>query len=193
MNDMERKLEDILAHERLFAFRLGEQVLHRPKISMWTILIPFVIVAHMFRHQKFLFARNKFAANFLSARQWALAEAARVVKDGKKKDIRAISLQASMPEDARESHMALIETLVDHYIRLLKIEGDDVDNLIRGAYGSRAGYLSYLGRLSSAEKRFNAAVEIHLSKEHKEIRETIGRIEQISGRIRDEEAGRVFP
>lgn len=193
MSDMERKLKNIIAYERHFAYRLAADILEKPRMNLWTIVIPFIIIYHMYLYQKFIVARNKFAANFLSVRQWALAEAGRIVNDGKQKDIRAISFQAAMPEDAREAHMGLVETLVNHYIRLLKAEGEGIDNLIRNAYGSRKDYMLYMNELSRSENRFNAAVEPHLSREYSEIRETISRIEQTSKVMRKEEAGRVFP
>jgi hypothetical protein len=193
MNEMDRKQKDILAYERSFAFKLGEHVLEKPKMNVWMILIPFIIVYYMYRNQKYLAARNKFVANFLAARQWALVEAERVVKDGKNKDIMSISLHASMPGDARKFHVALIETLVDHYVHLLKAEGEDIDSMTRNAYGSRTGYLVYLDRLSRSENHFNAAVEPHLIRMHKEISETIRRVERISKQLRIEEAGRIFP
>lgn len=193
MSDMERKLKKIIAYERHFAYGLAAHILEKPRMNLWMVLIPFIILLHMYRFQKFIVARNKFAVNFLSVRQWALSEAGRIVNDGKKRDIRAVSLQATMPESAREAHMGLIETLVDHYIRLLKAEGDDMDSLIRNAYGSRTGYMLYMNELSRVENRFNAAVEPHLSREYKEIKETISRIEQTSKLMRKEEAGRVFP
>jgi len=192
MKDIEQKQKDIFAYERIFAFKLGERVLEKPKLSVWMILIPLIIVYHMYRHQKYVEARSKFAENFLMTRRWALAEAGYVVAEGKKKDARGISAQASMPDDARDFHIALISTLLDHYVDLLRADGDDVESLIRTAYGSRTNYMLYLNQLSQTEKRLNAALEPHLSKEHKDIKQTIHRIEQIAEEMRREEVRRLF-
>jgi len=192
MKDMERKVKEIMNHERIFAFKLGEQVLEKPSLSVWMILIPLIIVYHMYRHQKYVEARNKFAENYLIARRWALAEAGRVVTEGKKKNAGAISAQASMPDDAREFHTVLISTLVDHYVDLFRADGADMDSLIRRAYGTRTNYMLYLNQLSRAEKRLNSALEPHLSREHKDITQTIRRIEKISEDMRRQEAERVF-
>ena len=193
MNEIESKLKDIIAYEHVFAFKLGEQVLEKPEMKTWMLFIPFVAVVHMYRRQKYLAARNKFVAGFLTTRQWALSEAGRVVADGKKKDVKTISSQAEMPETARESHIEIIDILVDNYVNLLEAPGENMDMLIRNAYGSRADYLQYMERLSRAESRFNAALEPHLNEKYNQATETIKKIEVVSGRMRKEEARRVFP
>lgn len=193
MKTIEQKQIEILSHERIFALTLGENVLKKPKLNIWTIIIPFIILYHAYRRQKYLEARNKFIQNFLMTRQWALSEAAQIVTQGKHKDIDALSDRASTPEGAREPHKALLTTLVDHYIELLHSDGEDIHAMIRKAYGSRTNYLLYLNQLSKAEKKLNASIESHLSPEHKNITETIRRIETVSEDMRRREAERFFP
>jgi hypothetical protein len=177
----------------MFAFNLGEKVLDKPKLNIWKVIVPFVILYHVYRRQKYLEARNKFVQNFLMTRQWALSEAVKVVTEGKKKDIGALSDQASMPEGARHAHIALLSTLVDHYIELLRNDGGDIRTLVRNAYGSRTNYLQYLNQLSRAENHLNASIESHLSPEHRGIGQTIQKIEEASEEMRRQEARRFFP
>jgi hypothetical protein len=193
MKNIEQKQIEILSHERIFALTLGENVLEKPKLNIWTIIIPFIILYHVYRRQKYLEARNKFVQNFLLTRRWALSEAAQIVTEGKHKDIDALSDRASLPEGARKSHKALLSTLVDHYIELLHSEGEDINAMIRRAYRSRTNYLLYLNQLSKAEKKLNASIESHLSPKHKNISETIRRMETVSEDMRRQEAEQFFP
>jgi hypothetical protein len=192
MNDIEQKQIEILSHERIFAFNLSENVLEKPKLNIWMIIVPFLFFYPIYRRQRYLEARNKFVQNFLITRKWALSEAVQVVTKGKTKDIAAISNQASMPEGARKAHMALLSTLVDHYVELLHKDGGTIDSLIRSAYGSRTNYMLYLNQLSRAEKQLNASIESNLSREHRNIRDTIRKIETFSEDMRRQEAERFF-
>jgi len=193
MNPIERKHKAILAYERRFALKLGEHVLEKPKMNIWMILIPIIIVFHMFRFQRYVKGKNLFAIDYLKSREQALASARRVATEGKATDARAVAAQMSMPEEARDPYGDLLSVLIDHFVGLLRAEGEDIDSLLRSAYRSRTDYLLFFNRLSRAEKRLNAALEPHLSREHREIGETIRRIEEISEQMRREEAGRVFP
>jgi hypothetical protein len=193
MNDIEQKQVKILFHEQTFAFDLSEKVLDTPKLNIWKIIIPFAFFYHIYQRQRYLEARNKFVQNFLMTRKWALSEAVQVFTKGKIKDIAAISNQASMPEGARKAHMALLSTLVDHYVKLLHKDGDALDSLVRNAYGSRTNYMQYLDQLSRAEKKLNASIESNLRGEHKDLSYTIRKIEKFSEDMRRREAKRFFP
>jgi hypothetical protein len=195
MTPMERKREEILAYERQFAFKLGEHVLEKPKMSIWMILIPIIIAYHMFRFKKYVDGKKKFTLEYLKSREQALEQAYGIVAEGKAKEINSITVQVPLPAEARGPYGHLLSVLVDHYVDLLRAEGEDVDSLLRRAYRSRAQYLLFFNQLSQAEKRLNAALRPHLGlgeRERMEIDAAIDRIEEISVLMRREEAGRVF-
>lgn len=192
MNAIERRKKEILAYERRFAYELGEHVLEKPKMSIWMILIPIIIVYHMFRFKKYVNGKNKFAQNYLKTREQALDAAHAVVAEGRAKEVSSITAQIPLPAEARGPYSHLLSVLADHYVELLKAEGETIDTLLRRAYRSRTDYLLFFNQLSQAEKRLNKALRPHLDQEHKEIDEAIRRIQEISDHMRREEAGRVF-
>lgn len=192
MNSIDRKKKEILAHERRFAFKLGEHVLEKPKMNIWMILIPIIIVYHMFRFQKYVDGKNKFAQNYLKTREQALESAGSAVAEGKAKDVNSITAQIPLPAGARGPYSHLLSVLADHYVALLQADGETIDALLRRAYRSRTDYLLFFNQLSQAEKSLNAALRPHLDQEHKEIDEAIRRIQEISEHMRRAEASRVF-
>jgi hypothetical protein len=195
MTAMERKHKEILAYERQFAFKLAGHVLEKPKMNVWMILIPVIIVYHMFRFQKYVDGKKKFTQNYMKTREQALESARSVVAEGKTKEVNSITEQVPLPPDARGPYNHLLSVLVDHYVDLLRAEGDEIDSLLRRAYRSRTDFLLFFNQLSQAEKRLNAALQPHMSREHreqKEIAEAVSRIQEISEQIRRAEAARVF-
>jgi hypothetical protein len=82
MNSIERKQKEILAYERQFAFKLAGHVLEKPRMNVWMILIPIIIVYHMFRFQKYVDGKKKFTSNYLKTREQALESARGVVAEG---------------------------------------------------------------------------------------------------------------
>jgi hypothetical protein len=193
MNPIERKQNQILAYERRFAYKLGEHVLEKPKMSIWMILIPIIIVYHMFRFQKYVSGRNKFALNYLKSREQAMESALAVVAEGRAKDVKSIAEQMPMLPETRTLYCNLLSVLVDHYVELLRAEGENIDSLLRSVYRSRTDYLLFFNQLSQAEKQLNSALRPHLAKEHQGIEQAITRIEKISESMRREEVLRVFP
>ncbi|MCJ7830466.1 MAG: NF038143 family protein, partial [Desulfobacterales bacterium] len=65
----------VLQEERLFAAALAAQVIGKPQLSIWMILIPIIFVFFFFRFQKYVAGKKTFADNYLTSRQQALEEA----------------------------------------------------------------------------------------------------------------------
>jgi hypothetical protein len=192
MSPIERKQNEIMAYERRFAFKLGEHVLEKPKMNVWMILIPIIIVYHMFRFKKYVGAKNQFALNYLKTREQALASACGIVAEGALKDVNAVTTTLPLPPEARGPYGHLLSVLVDHYVELLRAEGEAIDALLRRAYRSRTEYLLFFNQLAQAEKRLNAALRPSLDRGNGEIDEAIGRIQEISEQMRRAEAARLF-
>ena len=180
-------------NEEKFAFTLAAAVLDKPKMGVWMILIPIILVYHVFRHQRYVAGRRAFADNYMITRNRAIEEARSMVEEGRDKDIEALVAQASLPEEALDPYRRLLRVLVEHYLDVLKADGDDFDSLIQSAYGTRTGYLLFLNSLNQAEKRLNNTLMPHLKTQHSDIDEVISRIELSTERIRRQDAERIFP
>ena len=193
MGSFQEKSEIIGASEEKFAYALASAVLDKPKISIWMILIPIIIVFHMFRYQKYVDGRNKFAEHYLLSRKRALEANVRALESGRPCDIRALVAQASISEDAKSEYAAWIRVLCDHYADLLRCEGDSIEALTKSAYKNRTNFLLFLNQLNDSEKRLNAALSPHLRETTEGVDEIIGRMEHASEILRRDEAERIFP
>jgi len=193
MHDLDRKKQWILEYERRFAFKLGEHVIGKPKMSVWMILIPIIIVWHMFRFKKYVEARNAFGKNYLRSREQALQAAHDSLVSGTPPRLQEIVDRMQMPSAARPLYRDLLSVLTVHFRDLLAAEGEDIDRLLKHTYRRRIDYLLYLNRLGQAEKRLHAALRTELRGGRKDIDETIAHMEMISEAMRRREAERLFP
>ena len=181
MLSIQEKSAIIWAGEEKIAAALAAAVLDRPKISIWMILIPIIIVFHMFRFQKYVDGRKKFAGHYLISRKRALKANVRSLESGRLCDIDGLVKQANIPENTAAKYTAWIKELCDHYADLLRAEGDSIETLVKSAYKNRTNFLLSLNRLNEAEKRFNAALSPHLQPTTEGVEEIIARMERASG------------
>ena len=193
MGSIQKKSAIIWASEEQFAHALASAVLDRPKISIWMILIPIIIVFHMFRYQKYIDGRNRFCEHYLLSRKRALEASVRALESGQPCDVHGTVKQANIPEDAKSEYTAWIRILCDHFGDLIRCEGDSIEALVKSAYKNRTNFLMTLNQLSDSEKRLNAALSPHLRETTEGVDEIIWRMEQASEILRRDEAERIFP
>ncbi len=193
MLSIEEKSAIIWAGEEKIAAALANAVLDRPKISIWMILIPIIIVFHMFRFQKYVDGRKKFAEHYLITRRRALEANVRSLQSGRLCDIDGLVKQANIPENTAGEYSAWVKVLCDHYADLLRAEGDSIEALVKSGYKNRTNFLLFLNHLNETERRFNAALSPHLQKTMEGVDEIIARMESASKVLWREEAERIFP
>jgi len=187
------KKQIILAREKTFANALGAAVLEKPKLSVWMILIPIILVYYMMRFQRYSDSRKDFSENYMISRNRALDAAAEMAGTGKKPDPAELSRLSDVPESARGKHAEFTRVLIEHYGLLLEAEGDDYGALVRSAYGEGTNYLLFLNLLNKAERRMNKALRPHLADSVEGFDEIVQRMEAQSERLRREHAGLIFP
>ena len=183
----------ILEHETFFAKKLALQVIDKPRLSIWMILIPIIFVYYFYRFQKFNTGRKVFAEHYMISIRRALNEASAVVDTGKKPDPVSLSETSDVPEAIRKYQADVYSILVEHYTDLLCAEGEDVESCIRSAYGNRTNYLLFFNRLNQAEKNRNQALKPLLQETTPEVNHVVERIERISQTLRREMAELIFP
>jgi hypothetical protein len=193
MNALEKNASLVLAQEERFADALALHVLDRPKLSVWMILIPIIFVYFFYRYQKFSDGRKAFSQNYLINRKRALNEALRVIEDGKEPDIDGLARKSDLPEKVHKRNADVLAILVDHFIGLLRSEGETFNTLVRSAYQNRTNYLLFINQLNQAEKILNAALEPHLAATTENIIEVIRLIEVHSEKLRRKSAEEIFP
>jgi len=192
MRPTEEKAALIVAQEEAFAHTLALQVLDRPQLSIWMILIPIIFVYFFYRYQKFSSGRKVFCENYLISRKRALNEALEVIRTGRKPEINALARQSSLPEHLREKNADVLAVLVDHYIDLLRADGENFHALVRSAYRNQTNFLLFINRLNQAEKALNRALEPHLSQDSGDVNDIIHLINLHSEKIRKELSKKIF-
>lgn len=193
MASLKEKSDHIRSNETAFAYSLSSIVIEKPKISVWMILIPIILVYYMYRHKSYVEGRKAFAENFLITRNRALEAAVRSLAKKGQLDVSSVVKDASIPESTREDYAAWVSVLMTHYKDLLRCEGDSFDTLVRSAYQNKTNYLLFLNILNKSEKRFNSALEPYLQNTTEGVGEIIERMEKGSEKLRYQEAERIFP
>ena len=190
--DMDKKTL-ILGYERKFAAGLANNVLAKPRLSVWMIFIPFIFIFYFQDLAKYKKQRKAFIENYLSSREKALNEAEAAMDENRKPDPVRVARQADLKRKAKEKYGFFLTVLADHYTRLLGAAGDTYDTLLKSVYGTRKmNYLLFLNQLNVAEKELNKALKSSLAKTNGDIGETIRKIEINSDRLRRTEAERIW-
>jgi hypothetical protein len=158
------KYNMILAAEEQFAreVTLG-RIVQRP-IAVWSYLIPGMFIIDYLRRgsavrlytKHFMFPRN-LALNM--ARSMSGVAENKIETSQISKDI-STGLQ-SLKLDSRNMQKAsekMVHLLADHYLKLIKNEGNDYCQLIWNTYQNRRAFQSHLDLLMDAEKEVDRAI-----------------------------------
>ncbi len=189
----EERKTAILDHERDQARKLASEVIFRPQLSIWMILIPVIFVYYFYRLQRYAQGNRDFIRNYLQPREDALEAACAALAADRNPDIGPLIPRDHLPKEAVKPYGAWLRLLTEHYTDLLKSEGKGADGCIRKAYGNRTNYLLFLNRLKKAEADLNKALLPNLTAENSDVPETVKQIEECNERLRRQEAGRIFP
>jgi hypothetical protein len=184
----------IADQERSIAWDLARRVIDVPRLSMWMILIPIILVYHMYRHKNAAKGRSSFVEHYMLSRSRSLEEACSALGERRPVDIEGIVARAvDLPPSARSAYKAWITVLIRHYSDLLQASGADFKELVREVYANRSNYLLLVNQLNQLEKALNAALIAHLAETTADVTETIARIEAASVELRRLQAEAVFP
>ena len=189
---IKEKYDLIETHERQFAHRLSLQVIDRPRLSVWMILIPIIFVHYFYRFNKFNTGRKEFTKNYLVSRLRALGESLRITETGHKPDIEKLTALASLPKDALPAYRELLRVLIDHYADLLQARGETYEELVRSAYGNRSSFLLFIDGLNKIEKKLDSALKPDMEEVTEGFDEIVALIENNSEKLRREDVERVF-
>lgn len=196
------KRDLILEHEQIFARRLAYQVVDKPPLHVWMILIPFIFVIHFFRLHQAKEGRRKFTEGYMISRRHALDAVWVALREknapGKpwkrppKELVDRLCEASAVHKKAMPEYRAFIELLARHYHDLMRAKGETYEDLVRAVYGSRTNYLLFLNRLNTAERGLNKAIRPHLSEEVEAAREVVASMEKSMVEIRRKQANEIF-
>ncbi len=194
MTSSDEKKKYILDHERKFAAQLGRAIMHKPKLSSWMVLIPFIFIFYFQDLSKYKKGRQEFSENYLLSRTKALKEAEEALAEHREHDTLVIARQAEaeLSPEGQEKYSELLAVLAEHYSSLLQADGDSYEELLQAAYRRKKSYLSYLDQLAMTEKALNKALRPELAESVEDVNEIVSSIEKHSTIIRRADAKEFF-
>lgn len=192
MEDMEAMKKIIIAQERKFAAQLCRFILHKPKLSSWMIMIPFIFIFYIQDLMKYKKGKQVFMENFILTRNKALDEAEAALAEKRDIDTGVIAQQAELSTEAKEEYAGFMAVLANHYSALLQATGETYEELLKSAYGRNKNYLAYIDQLGKAEKALNKALRPGLEVSNEGVADIVGSIERYSEKIRMADAKEVF-
>lgn len=193
MSSFHEKMDFILKEEERFAFALALEVVERPKLTMWMVLIPFIFLYFFYQYKRVTEGRKAFVNGYLVSRKRALEESLQRVKHRREPDIDMILKESTLPEGAKGAFREYFSLLLEHYSDLLRSDGSDTGSLVRAAYRNRTHYLLFLNRLNQTENTFHRVLRGQMGTGAEEIDAVMRKMEVASERLRRESAERVFP
>ena len=197
---LRKKFNHIYNFERLIGNSVALRVIKAQQIGVWEFLIPVVFILHFMRNKQ---SREVFIQNYMFTKRHALDAALKMLKKGlSRKDVlsgiedktRALltapETQGIYSDTIRQQQMNEIELLFDHYLKLLRADGQDYAALVRSAYGSRQIYLKFHEQLTSAEKKVSDAARQTLGP--KADVDALSRIEKTTEDVRQARIKKIF-
>lgn len=192
-SDIDTKQALIIQYETIQAQRLAQQVIFKPPLTVWYILIPVIFVYYFYRLSRYASGRKEFVEHYMRSIKKAIAAAADSASSNQPLRIDDLVNRSGAPAEAKKAFKAYMQVLVDHYLDLIRTDGDEVTTLIRKTYRTRSNYLLFLNRLRQVEKDLNRALAPRLEKENPDVGETVTLIERQVEQLRRVEADRIFP
>ncbi|MGD9040656.1 MAG: NF038143 family protein [Desulfobacteraceae bacterium] len=194
---MADKYELILSAEESLARQVALGVIVMQPLTVWHYLIPFMFIYDFLKRTVTI---RRYTQHFMFPRRLAV-DAARDILGGEAREERQVSLGDDTKgwlhsldlysDSLYEAQMKVIDLLVDHYAKLLQVEGDTYDALVRNAYTSGVDYEAHLTQLTSVEKEVDRAIMERLGETEK-LREKILAEQEQLARMRQKDMERIF-
>jgi hypothetical protein len=194
---MSDQYELILSAEESLARQVALGVIVMQPLTVWHYLIPFMFIYDFLRRTVTI---RRYSQHFMFPRRLAV-DAARDILRGEAREEKRIRVgddtkgwlhSLDLYSDALyEAQMKMIDFLVDHYAKLLQVEGNTYDALVRNAYTSGVDYEAHLSLLTSVEKDVDRAIMERLGETEK-LREKILAEQTQLERMRQKDMERIF-
>lgn len=159
------KYEIILNAEQQFAREVTLGVLYLRPLSVWHYMIPGMFIFDFLRRTG---AIRRYTETFIFPRKLAL-NAARDLSRGKPRtaldphpETQIKNWLAALRLDSPDLVRAQIQTvdlLIEHYVKLLRADGENYYDLIENAYLTRESFEGHLREIAAAENEVDRAIQ----------------------------------
>jgi hypothetical protein len=151
-------------HENQFAYKVAKQVLQKPHISVWVVLMPILFLFYAHKIQQYKAGIHNFSKGLMRTKILALDSALQEINTGsKEKEVRNnfVSAEPETSIEVMQVHnrqLAEFELLKVHFSKLLYQKGTSYQALVRQAYQTSDAYRLFLNQLAQIEKEVMEAV-----------------------------------
>lgn len=196
---LDLKYKSILSSEQSWANSVALAVIKARPFTVWEVMMPLLLVFNYARSKS---DREIFSKNLLFTKELALKAALDMLKDDQSKEAAISSIEEKThrllssvkngiySDTIRRKQIQEIDLLIDHYCKLLSVEGDKHKSLVVNAYQSLENYTAFLGQLKEIEKEVNSAALQTLGTRGNP--ETVSKIEEAANRVRMAIAQKIF-
>ena len=190
--DLDFNRELILAQERRFAGYVAGEVVDKPVLAMWMILIPVFFVFYFYQLKRYKSGLKDFSENFLLTRKRTLDAVWEGATSKTSADLERVVELSDIPPEAQGQYRVWVELLADHYLLLIQARGGSYDELVKAAYKKKSNYLQRLENLNQVEADLNTALTPHLPGDEQTIEAVIESIQESVKRLRQSQSKEIF-
>ncbi len=144
--------------ENQFAYKVAKQIMEKPKISVWLVLIPLLFLYYAHKIQQYKAGIHGFSKGLVRTKILALDSAQEELNTGKKdEEYKEAFVSKNLKNTpnvmrVRDKQIEEVEVLKAHYAKLLCEQGSSYQALIKRAYKSSGEYRLFLNKLAKAEE-----------------------------------------
>lgn len=183
---LKEKYSVIYSYDEQFAYRLGKEIINKPEVSVWMILLPVLFVHHMYKVNQYKAGIKSFAQGILDPKEKALSKSYNEVSAGKEipyevKDyFPGIDLSAEKQIKLAEKQVGVIRVMEKHYFALLNSQGQSFEELFRKVYPTQGEYRLYLNKLEKSEDELYEYLnrKVHKTDASRQVIKDIRRLSQ---------------
>jgi hypothetical protein len=170
---MDSKYGLILAAEEAFARQVALGVIVTMPQSAFHYLIPFMFIFDFLRRSS---TTRHYTKHFLVPRRLAV-DAAQDILGGEDRTKRLSAIEPQIKawlnglklysSAVQQKQMDVIHLLVEHYMKLLQVNGETYNALVRNGYDNRQNYEAHLSQLTAEEEGLDKAILEELGQNEK--------------------------
>ncbi|MDJ0621558.1 MAG: NF038143 family protein [Desulfocapsaceae bacterium] len=192
IKNLQEKYNSILENERVLTAHVAGEVIDKPLLSLWMILIPVFFVFYYFQFKRYKNGLTNFKHDFLRTRKRVLDAVHKALADKSHINLEELIAASNAPQHARDAYGAWVNELIVFYRSLMEANGSDYTSLVQSCYGKKSNYLLALNRLNSVERELNRALLPDLENEDERTTAAVESIEKSTAEFRRNQASDVF-
>lgn len=192
VDDLLEKYTSILQNEEALTAYVAGEVIEKPQLALWMILIPVFFVFYFFQLRRYKDGLRSFKRDFIITRQRVLEAVYQAMSVKEEVDIESLVSKGNAPKRADEAYRKWVNELILFFQSLLEAEGDDFASLVRFTYRKKSNYLLVLNKLNTVEKALNRALIPGLEVADDRTSQAVEAIERSTTTFRRNQAKELF-